>query len=171
MKPVKIIKSEPILLVGMSFFGDPFSSASDWSVENEIGKLWSRFMRFLGNNSDAINNKVEGGGLYEIHIDGDRTEKDGNYEVFVGMPVETLDKVPIECVVKQLPETDYAIFTVKGEEIFSDWGMDIYRGWMPESGYETSFKYNVQLYDERFKGMDRIEESELDIYVPVKLKA
>ena len=159
-----------MLLVGMSFFGDPFSEASDWSSDNEIGKLWSRFINFIEANPNAIRHRIDNEYLYEIHIDGPNTERDGQYEIFVGTQVTVIDEVPLQCVVKKLPTTAYAVFSLEGENIFSDWGMDIYRGWMPTSEYETSHRYNIQAYGKRFKGMDRIEESELDVYVPIRLK-
>jgi hypothetical protein len=39
---------------------------------------------------------------------------------------------------------------------------------MPSSGYCQSHEYVIQYYDQRFKGLDKIEESMLDAYVPVK---
>jgi hypothetical protein len=32
----------------------------------------------------------------------------------------------------------------------------------------VSYKYGIQYYDDRFKGLDKIEESTLDVYVPIK---
>ena len=40
---------------------------------------------------------------------------------------------------------------------------------MTRSGYERAYPYGFQLYDDRFKGVERIDESTLDVYVPVKL--
>jgi predicted transcriptional regulator YdeE len=39
---------------------------------------------------------------------------------------------------------------------------------LPDAGYEMTGDYSFQRYDERFKGMDRIAESVLDVYIPVK---
>ena len=43
MEP-KIVERERITLVGLSFFGDPFREKGGWTEQNEIGRLWSRFM-------------------------------------------------------------------------------------------------------------------------------
>lgn len=40
MKPTKIFDSPDIVLVGLSFFGDPFRTNAGWTEENEIGRLW-----------------------------------------------------------------------------------------------------------------------------------
>jgi len=41
---------------------------------------------------------------------------------------------------------------------------------MPGSGYQEAYKYQFQLLDRRFKGVQNLEESVLDVYVPVKMK-
>ena len=43
-----------MLLVGLSFFGDPFKSSAGWTEENEIGRLWVRFMAFLEDQGARI---------------------------------------------------------------------------------------------------------------------
>ena len=41
--------------------------------------------------------------------------------------------------------------------------------WLPDSGYEEAGKFVFEYYDdERFKGMENLEESELDVWVPIK---
>ncbi len=47
MEP-KITDRERISLAGLSFFGDPFKEKGGWTGENEIGRLWKRFMAYLG---------------------------------------------------------------------------------------------------------------------------
>jgi predicted transcriptional regulator YdeE len=168
----KIITEKEWLVVGMSFYGDPFNKASGWSEDNEIGILWKRFMAFIQKNSAAISgaikHAVDPGAALEIHVYTEETVEKGIFEVFVGARVEKLEDVPVECVVKALPATQYAVFTIKGEQITSDWGKMIYHDWLPSSGYCESHKYHIQYYDQRFKGLDKIEESTLDVYVPVK---
>ena len=55
-----------------------------------------------------------------------------------------------------------------GEEIISDWYLAFYSEWLPESGYELIPGYHFQYYDRRFKGLDQIEDSTLDVYIPIK---
>ena len=164
----KIVTEKEWLVVGMSFYGDPFSQASGWSEENEIGLLWNRFIAFHSQNATAIKHIMDTSALLEIHIETEDTAEKGIFEVFIGARVEKLENVPIECAVKVLPATQYAVFTLKGKEITSDWSKLIYFDWIPSSGYCVPHQYGFQYYDQRFKGLDKIEESTLDVYVPIK---
>jgi len=161
MEP-KIIEKEKIVLVGMVFYGDPFKNQAGWSQENEIGKLWKRFVA----KEKTIKNRVENGG-YEVHIEPEEYKETKNYYVFVGVEVEKVEKLPLEMFTKILPASKYAVFTLKGKEITSNWQNKIYKEWLPQSGYEEAHKFLIECYDDRFKGIDN-SESELDIYVPIK---
>jgi predicted transcriptional regulator YdeE len=151
----------------MSFYGDPFSQASGWSEDNEIGLLWKRFMAF---DLAAIKHRTALDTFLEIHIETPETAAKGVFEVLVGVRVERLEDVPVECVVKVVPAAQYAVFTLEGQQIVSDWSNAL-RDWLLSSGYARSHKYFVQSYDPRFKGMDKIDESALDAYIPIKRAA
>ncbi len=159
----KIITEKEWLVVGMNFYGDPFSQASAWSEDNEIGLLWKRFMAF---DLARIKHRTAPDTSLEIHIETQETAAKGVFEVFVGVQVERLQDVPFECVVKVLPAAQYAVFTLEGRRIVSDWSNAL-RDWMASSGYVRSRKYFIELYDSRFKGMDKIDESVLDAYIPI----
>ena len=163
----KIVTEKEWLVVGMSFYGDPFSQASGWSEDNEIGLLWKRFMAF---DLARIQHRTALDTFLEIHIETPETAAKGVFEVFVGVRVDRLEDVPVECVVKVLPAAQYAVFTLEGQQIVSDWSNAL-RDWLSSSGYTRSHKYFVQSYDPRFKGMDRIDESALDAYIPVQRAA
>ena len=167
MEP-KIIDKDQIILVGFGFFGDPFASSGGWTEGNEIGRLWQRFETYLTNNMDRIKYLTNQEVGYEVHIHHEETMSKGHYEVFVGMEVEKLEDVPIELLVKILPPAKYAVFTLVGEQITSDW-FKMIKDWQLRSGYEQAYNYGFQFYDQRFKGLDKIEESILDVYVPIKL--
>jgi len=164
----KIISEESLLLVGLSFYGDPFNRASGWSEENEIGLLWKRLMGLIMSKPGIIKHQKKSDVFLEVHIQTDETEEKGIFEIFVGTAVEKIEDVPIELVVKQLPASRYAVFTLKGNEITSDYEKIILHEWLPSSGYEAHEKFGFQYYDSRFRGMDNIEESEIDVYVPVR---
>ena len=91
----------------------------------------------------------------------------GIFEVFVGVEVEKLEDAPVDLLAKMLPPAKYAVFTLNGAQITSDWPKTI-QEWMLGSGYRQAHTYGFQLYDERFKGLDRIGESVLDVYVPIE---
>ena len=165
----KIISSKKILLAGLSFFGDPFSQASSWDEENEIGRLWNRFYSILERSQDTIKYKKDESRFIEIHLYHNNTFDTGEYEIFCGIVVEKLVDIPLEFVIKILPITEYAIFTIKGKKITEmDWYKNIFDDWLPQVGYEPRFQYSFQSYDERFKGLNDLENSELDFYFPVK---
>jgi AraC family transcriptional regulator len=167
MKPTIVEKGQMILL-GFSFFGDPFTASAGWTEENEIGRLWNRFMAYLTQYGNCIQHVTSDQIAYEVHIEADEMAKTGEWEVFVGMEVGKLEDVPTELLVKVLPPSTYAVFTFSGEQITSDWHRYIYQEWLPDSGYQAAHKYSFQLYDHRFKGLENLDESELDVYVPVK---
>ena len=89
MEP-SITQKPEIYLVGMSFYGDPFSTRGGWEAENEIGRLWSRLMKYLGENGEMIQYLAQPGVAYEVHIYNEETVTQGIFEVFVGVPVEEI---------------------------------------------------------------------------------
>ena len=162
----KIISEQEWIVVGMGFYGDPFSQASGWSEDNEIGLLWQRFFAFFEAQGEAIKHVVDPEAMLEIHVETVESQEKGLFEVFVGMRVARLEEVPLECTVKMLPATEYVVFTLVGEEIVSDWGK-MMQDWMEASGYQRAHKYGIQCYDRRFKGLDKVKDSMLDVYIPV----
>lgn len=155
-------------LLGLSFFGNPFEVSGGWTEENEIGRLWSRFMAYLARHGQEIKGAADEDVAYELHLEHPETRQTGEYEVFVGLEAEALEEVPLELCVKILPPATYAVFVLRGQEIVSDWGQEIHRDWMPRAGYESAGAYGLQRYDQRFKGLDHLDESILEVYVPVR---
>ena len=166
MQPT-IVRKDEINLVGMSFYGDPFETSAGWTEENQIGRLWQRFMNYLAENAELIPHRVPIHASYELHVYGPETMTKGLFEVFVGIQVEKLISLPVDLLGKVLPATEYAVFTLKGKQISSDWHLEIDQ-WISEAGYQGAHPFSFQYYDERFKGLDKIEESQLDVYMPVK---
>jgi AraC family transcriptional regulator len=168
MQP-KITDIKRVILIGMSFYGDPFDSHAGWDEENQIGHLWKRFIGYLSQHPEIIQNQNQPNILYEVHIYNEETKEKGLFEVFVGAEFNPRDikDVPIELSVKILPVTQYAIFTFKGKQINSDWEMAL-QNWLTTSGYQSPYSFNFQYYDDRFKGLANLEESALDVYIPIK---
>jgi AraC family transcriptional regulator len=165
MQP-EIVEKESITLVGFSFFGDPFKLSGGWTEENEIGRLWNRFMTYLEHHPDRPRYS-QPGVAYEVHIDHVESQKTGEFEVFVGVEVDSLEDVPVQMSVKFLPPATYAVFTLEGEQIVSDW-LKLIEDWMAQTGHERLEAYSFQYYDERFRGLQRLQESTLDVYIPIK---
>jgi AraC family transcriptional regulator len=168
MEP-QLAEMDQLTLLGFSFFGDPFRLSGGWTEENEIGRLWARFMAFLDEHRSRMRQVTSWDVMYELHVEHPETAQTGEFEVFAGLQVEGLEDVPVELTCKVLPPTTYAVFTLRGEQITSDWNM-LMSEWLSRSGYQRAHPYGFQRYDERFKGMDQIEKSVLDVYVPVEKK-
>ena len=166
----KIIDENSIILAGMSFYGDPFDSSDAWSEENQIGRLWHRFMTYLERHQDFLDGAMHQGASYEVHIYGPETETKGLFEVFVGLRISEVANVPFNLTVKILPAATYAVFTLTGKAIMEDWEKEM-RAWLEQQGYREAYPYNFQYYDARFKGMDRINESQIDVYIPIEKAA
>lgn len=166
----KIVNETSIILAGMSFYGDPFDSSDAWSEENQIGRLWQRLMTYLESHQDSLPCNMEQGASYEVHIYGPETETKGLFEVFVGLRIFEVENVPFDLAVKVLPPTTYAVFTLTGKAIIEDWEKKM-MAWLEQEGYRETYPYNFQYYDARFKGMDRIDESQIDVYIPVEKSA
>jgi len=166
MEPLIITKPQ-IILLGMSFFGDPFDSFRGWEEENEIGRLWKRFMQFLENNVKNISHLSNPEAGYEVHIYHPETTTMGVFEVFVGLEIEKIERIPIELLIKLIPPSKYAVFTLSGEEIASDWHMRIDR-WISDAGFKQAYPFSFQYLDKRFKGVENLADSELDVYMPIK---
>lgn len=164
-----ILEKEQMILLGVSFFGDPFSQNAGWTEENEIGRLWNRYFGYLKKNKELFASFVNSKVSYEVHIEHEESARTGYFEVFVGMEIKNLDPAPYRLLVKVLPAATYAAFTLKGDQITSDWEITM-KPWLDREGYVKAHSYGIQCYDERFKGVDKMSESELDVYIPVKRK-
>jgi predicted transcriptional regulator YdeE len=166
MNEPRLIDAGPMTLVGLSFYGDPFRFHGGWEQENEIGRLWARFMAYYDRRRAEIRHMVDPSVMYEVHVEHAETARTGEFEVFCGVEVTRLDETPVELVAKVLPATQYAVFTLRGSEISSDYNQAMV-DWMARSGCKRGHAYGFQRYDERFKGVENIENSVLEAYVPV----
>ena len=166
------ISKEQTKLIGFSFFGDPLRLSPGWTEDNEIGLLWNRFLRYLEQHGERAAPAIKNPGIfYEVHIYNEETQEKGLFEVFVGAELADANLAPLDMLIKVLPATMYAVFIIHGEAIVGDWPMQIYGEWLPNSGYELSHQYHIQYHTGQFKGMDRLAESSLDVYIPVQLRS
>ena len=155
-----------MLLGGVSFYGDPFSQKSSWDSENEIGKTCARFADHVQKNPRrpySCGKDVS----YEVHVYGEETEAKGYFEVFVGEEVNT-DRLPAALLSKFLPESDYVKIELHGQEIASDWWQTLDTNILPTFHVKRNAAYIIQAYDHRFKGMEQLDTSVVDVYIPVE---
>ena len=162
----EMIHMDSMLLGGAVFYGDPISIKGSWDSENEIGKTCNRFMEYISQNPErpySCNKPY----IYEVHIYGNETASKGYFEVFVGEEVNSA-KLPVSLSSKFFPETDYLKITLYGNEIISDWWKELDSDILPANCAKRNASFIIQAYDERFKGMDNIRDSIMDVYIPVQ---
>jgi AraC family transcriptional regulator len=170
---VQFVDRRPMSLAGMSYYGP--LTGEGWSRENPIGQLWERFNRLFDRAPAFSQGRTVNPGIgYEINIWNEKEYNESRcFYVFVGVEVDRLDEMPLEVVGKVLPAGTYAHLTPRGKEI-TTWERTFYDEWLPGSGYRLrafdDYHFQIQAYEEgRFHGLgDLLEESEIDIYVPVE---
>ena len=172
---IDIVELEKIYLLGVSFYGAPFAKTRSWSAENEIGILWKRFMDLNKTHGEFLSQFCPPGEFYEVHIDTAETADRGFFEIFVGVKLRWSSPTPLlfppEFSLKTFAGGAHARITLLGEEIKGDWYERTSALWdeRPERrDYEILSGYGLQFYDKRFKGLDRLAESELDAYLPLR---
>lgn len=154
MQP-KIVTRESTTMVGMRYQGK--------NEHNEIGDMWTKF--------NGIGHKIK-------HATGEAAiglcttlddAPEGEFEYVAGFPVNKLEDVPEEMVIRTIPANTYAVFAHKGG--FEGIGKTYeyaYQTWLPQSGFELADKIDFEYYDEDFK--DFAPDSVFYIYLPIKPK-
>jgi predicted transcriptional regulator YdeE len=164
----KILEQEPILLAGMSYYGNPFVPEDDDDAGTPVHHLWARVMAFLERNPHALPPLVAPGVVYEVHVPHSKAAEASDHEVFVGLEVATVVRLPLQLQAKMLPEGLYLRVVLQGEEIVRDWFSTIARDWLPRANHRLADSFSFQRYDRRFKGGRQLAESELEVYLPVE---
>lgn len=162
----EVIHLDELYIGGAVFFGDPFSQKGGWDGENEIGKTWARYMEFRNKNEEYLHLKGDGF-CYEIHVYNEKVHETGIYEIFIGEAINDV-KISYHMSVKYFPPLDYLKVTLRGHEIISDWWLKVDKEILPSLNLKRIHNFSMQRYDERFKGVDKIESSELEVLIPVE---
>lgn len=162
----ELVQLNSMLLGGVSFYGDPFRQKGGWDSDNEIGKTCMRYAEFISENPERpySANKPY---FYEIHIYSRETADKGYFEVFAGEEVTT-PELPVYLCTKFISASNYLKVTLTGTEITQDWWKKLDDEILPKYGVKRNDGFILQAYDERFKGMEQIEASEIDAYIPVE---
>jgi AraC family transcriptional regulator len=156
MKSPEIIEQPEMILAGIVATGEKVTDI-------DIGGLWQQYL-----DIDAdIANKVNPDKGYELHI-----HLDGNPErhvTLIGVMVSKLAAIPETLFAKMLPAGKYALFTHHfSEGSYGDAFQAVY-AWLEESQYRSAHPFDIQVYDERFKGPEN-PDSVLEILIPVEEK-
>ncbi len=167
MKDIELINKESLSLIGLDFYGDPFSNSSWWTEENEIGILWKRFMESFMPNKIKFQNYLKNDIYYEMHIMNSSFKETGQYEIFIGIELSQLPEDCLHFLVKIIKPQTYIKLTLCGEEIFADYYSELEIICNNKFNKTISKDFMIQSYDERYMGMDRINDSEMDVFIPV----
>lgn len=127
--------------------------------EMDIYGLWQRFEK----NSRYIKHQIAGKG-YEVHIQEDTAPV--MHFCLAGVEVQKIEDLPLEFFAKTIPASRYAVFThYLKDGGFGEAFKAVY-DWLKESEYAAAYPFDIQCYDERFKGQSD-PESVIEIYIPI----
>jgi AraC family transcriptional regulator len=152
MEEPRIAKQDEMILVGI------VASAPDVG-EIDIHGLWERFETYF----DSIKHRV-GDKSYEIHIEEDVSPT--MHFCFVGCQVSAIEDLDSELFAKTLPTCHYAVFTHRFRHGDYYVAFEAVYDWLEHSAYAPAHLFDVQVYDERFRGVDD-PDSEFEIHVPI----
>jgi AraC family transcriptional regulator len=154
MEP-KLVNKPEITLVGIVTSGTTIQDIN-------IPQAWDKFIKSFKIIPQRIPDRT-----YEVHIDDNEEPK--RHYCFIGMEVQRIVDVPNGMFAKILPAGRYALFTHHFRDGgFSQAFKSVY-DWLEKSPYGAAHQFDIQYYDQRFKGPDN-PESILDIYLPIKPK-
>ncbi|MBN1948408.1 MAG: AraC family transcriptional regulator [Candidatus Cloacimonetes bacterium] len=138
---------------------------------NLIGFMWERLLQSHENIGNITDPNVGIGISYGFElIENAGNTNESLYYHLVGMPVSEVGALPQGMTWYRIPAGIYAVFTHKGSLAgLSATYNHIFSEWIPQAGYDYDpEKVDFEWYDSRFQDND--ENSEFDIYVPVKEK-
>lgn len=150
----KIVQLEEKKFIGMHWFG---------KHKEDISSLWCSYM----SKAETIPNKTPSKNQFGIcYMEGNEPSQE-HFHYIACREVSSIETIPESLSSKTLPASKYAVYTHKGLlSTLADTYNKIYCEWLKEDGLEPNYDFNFELYDERFD--DNSENSEMDIYVPIK---
>ena len=162
MQAAQIVEKPELRVVGLAA---PFISGLSPDATNSevIGPLWDQFLH----RAAQVPNRL-GREMYGIIFErpaGDRRHPH-EMQYVAGVRVSSPAAVPDGMVGHTVPAAAFAVFTHRGPvKTIGHTLAEIYRDWLPRSGYRHAGLADVELYDHRFR-VDR-DDSEMEYWVPV----
>jgi AraC family transcriptional regulator len=145
---------------------------ADGQNNRDIPAFWQHYMQ------EKMGERLHGQGVSnaEYGICDDFDMDSGEFSYIIGVEARDGAEVPEGAISRHYPEQTYAVFTTPKvipdrfvDSIQNTWTA-IFNEWFPHSGYEHAAAAEFEYYDERC-WRDRNELLEIDIYIPVKMKA
>lgn len=154
----KVIERNEIKLVGMM--------KRIVMPDNTIPQLWEEFNKRFAEIKNTVSMACYG-------VADNMANETYSFDETVGVEVSSFENVPEGMITKIIAPKKYLVFTFKGFMVGKNGEMnlskayeDIYGNILPSLDFEIDNDFNFELYDERFSHDS--EDSEFDIYVPVK---
>ena len=156
MEP-KFKKLDEMVVVGLQ--------ALNTCQHNVIPRLWQRFLQ---REREVRHVAVKNVGL-GVSFGIEKKESESEFFHLVGHIVNSTEDIPEGMTYRRIPAHDYAVFTHKGPLSALGKTYDfIYGERLPKSDYEYDDSNEIEWYDDRFDPVS--EDSEFEIYVPIKKK-
>lgn len=149
MEP-KIVTRPAFTVVGMKYRGK--------NEKNEIPMLWERFMPRSGEIKQRAN-------PYGYGVMDNYDEKTGEFDSLAAVEVQDASDIPEGMESWQVPEQTYAIFPCNLKSIKQVF-RQIYREWLPESGYQQTSGPDFEFYNESFKP----DQGKLDLSICIPVE-
>lgn len=155
----KIVTQDTLLLAGyMANTKDGFSV---------IGECWNN----LHNNKDKLNNRIDKEYLIALHDYSAAKWQQGeqpNFNYYAAAVVSSFDNLPDGMATKELPRSNYAVFTYYGnqEDSMQPVSDYIYKEWFPESTYRFNEKAMFD-FTKNFEETDQTGKAKVEYWVPV----
>lgn len=133
-----------------------------------IPPLWHRF----GGKGDAIPNRIEPDCTWGVIVEDPPTQRSHSDELryLAGAKVSSETEVPEGMVVRQLPASKYARFTLNGPINRIGKHCEVmYRQWLPASVWEHAGVADLERYDERFCAES--EDSVIEYWISIRPKS
>lgn len=162
----QIVEKPAFTVVGLAA---PFISglSPDSTAAQVIGPLWGQFAP----RASEVPGRI-GHDMFGVMWTLPEQERSHPEELIylAGVPVSSTSAIPADMVSRTIAASTFAAFTHRGPiQKITDTVREIYRVWLPQSGYRHSQVADVELYDHRFC-MDS-DESEMEYWISVVPKS
>lgn len=151
MEP-QVVKKSEFMIAGIVGTG---STVTDI----DIAGLWERFIAVQPDIKHQIEEKS-----YELHIEEETSPR--MHFCLVGNEVKKNEALPIEIFLKVIPECIYALFTHHFSDGSYGAAFKAAYEWLESSKYEAAYPFDIQCYDDRFKG-ESFPRSVIEILIPI----
>ncbi|AOZ90796.1 GyrI-like domain-containing protein [Paenibacillus crassostreae] len=158
----KMIQRQGMLLVGM---------ACDVTLKDVQKRVTINLAEHFMARKSEINNVINTREVFGLSTDPEDYNPDSDkFEYFIGIEVSSITEMPLDMVYREVPKNEYIVFTFKGPaENAGKVHNYLYTTWLKRNEYRLSGLFNIEVYDERFKGPE-VEDSYTDIYFPIVKK-